>query len=161
MTPVETITHFYSAFASLDAESMLEAYHPDVTFEDPAFGRLDAPQARAMWRMLCKRAKDFSLEFSDVQAESSAGQAHWEAHYTFSATGRTVHNVIDARFKFADDKIIEHVDSFDLAKWSRQALGLPGLLLGWSGFLQNKIRAQAKSGLQAYLAKYPEAGAPV
>mgnify|MGYP000423281271 CR=1 FL=1 len=52
-----------------------------------------------------------------------------------------------------DGLIIEHRDSFDFYRWSRQALGVPGLLLGWSSFLQNKVRAQAAANLKRYLGK--------
>ncbi len=47
-------------------------------------------------------------------------------------------NKIKAHIRIADGKIIEHTDEFDIYKWSRQALGLPGILLGWSGYLKIK-----------------------
>ncbi len=149
----QLITRFYEAFAALDAETMATCYHPDVQFSDPAFPDLKGPEASGMWRMLCSRAKDFRLEFSKVQADESTGSAHWEARYLFSATGRAVHNRIDATFEFEDGLIRRHTDVFDFWTWSRQALGAPGLLLGWSGFLRKKVQAQAGSGLKAFLAK--------
>ncbi|MNQ84514.1 hypothetical protein D3C85_996450 [compost metagenome] len=74
------------------------------------------------------------------------------ATYLFSQTGRMVENRIQARFLFADGKIIEHHDSFDLWRWARQALGAKGLLLGWLPAVQNAIRQQAARGLAAYRA---------
>ena len=68
------------------------------------------------------------------------------ARYLFTQTGRTVVNDIQARFVIRDGLICQHDDSFDLWRWSRQALGLPGLLLGWSPLLQNKVRQQAFKG---------------
>ncbi len=59
-------------------------------------------------------------------------------------------NRIDATFAFRDGLIVRHQDHFDFARWARQALGLPGLLLGWSSFLQNKVRAQAAAGLASF-----------
>ena len=50
----------------------------------------------------------------------------------------------------ADGLILTHRDRFDFWAWSRQALGTPGLLLGWSGFLRDKVRAQAAKNLAAY-----------
>lgn len=38
-------------------------------------------------------------------------------------------------------------------KWSRQAVGLPGLLLGWSPFLKKKIQVEARMQLAKYMAK--------
>ena len=84
-------------------------------------------------------------------ADDTRGSARWEARYTFTATGRHVTNVIQATFEFAGGKIRRHVDRFDLYAWARQALGLKGLLLGWSPPVQGAIRAQAARGLAAFM----------
>ncbi|KRP62246.1 nuclear transport factor 2 family protein [Pseudomonas trivialis] len=146
------ITRFYEAFQRLDAEAMAACYTDDVVFSDPAFGELRGRDAGDMWRMLTTRAKDFSLTFDHVRSDDSTGSAHWVATYLFSATGNTVVNDIGARFVFRDGKICEHHDHFDLWRWSRQALGLKGWLLGWSPALKNAVRAQARKGLQAFQA---------
>lgn len=52
--------------------------------------------------------------------------------------------------RFKDAQIIEHTDEFDLYKWSRQAFGVQGLLLSWSGFMKNKIRHQALTNLNNF-----------
>jgi len=119
----QLIRKFYSSFQSLDANGMIECYHREVVFSDPVFGRLDGQQATAMWRMLCSRARDFTLTYNSVQANSETGAAHWEARYTFSKTGRPVHNVIDAAFEFREGLIVQHIDSFNLWKWAQMALG--------------------------------------
>ena len=144
------INQFYSAFQRLDAEAMVACYSDDVVFSDPAFGELRGRDAGDMWRMLTTRAKDFSLTFDQVRADLHSGCAHWVATYLFSQTGRTVVNDIQARFVIRDGQICQHDDSFDLWRWSRQALGAPGLLLGWSPMLQNKVRQQACNGLRAF-----------
>jgi ketosteroid isomerase-like protein len=146
------ITEFYQAFNRLDAEAMAACYTEDVLFSDPVFGELRGRQAGDMWRMLTSRAKDFSLTFDNVRADDRTGGAHWVATYLFSQTGNTVINDIQARFVFRDGKICEHHDQFDLWRWSRQALGTKGLLLGWTPLVQNAIRAQAQKGLKAYQA---------
>jgi hypothetical protein len=104
-----------------------------------------------MWEMLCKQSKDLSLQFSEVQADEEYGTCKWTATYTFSRSGRKVINRIKAYFKFHEGKIVEHTDDFDLWTWSRQALGLPGWLFGWSEFFQKKIRASAQNKLLDYL----------
>ncbi len=146
------ITRFYQAFQRLDAEAMAACYTDDVVFSDPAFGELRGRDAGDMWRMLTSRAKDFSLTFDHVRSDATTGSAHWVATYLFSATGNTVVNDIGARFVFRDGKICAHHDHFDLWRWSRQALGLKGLLLGWSPALKNAVRAQARKGLKAFQA---------
>jgi hypothetical protein len=67
-----------------------------------------------------------------------------------------VHNRIDATFSFdGQGRIASHRDRFNFWRWSRQALGLPGLLLGWSGGLRNKVRQQAAKNLARYRARRP------
>lgn len=128
---------------------MAACYAPDVVFSDPAFPELRGSRAGDMWRMLTGRAADLTLEF-EVKDDR---HVHWEARYTFSQTGRKVHNVIDATFELKDGLIVRHTDVFDFHRWSRQALGLPGLLLGWSSFLQKKVQAKAAQGLDDFVAK--------
>lgn len=94
-----------------------------------------------------------TLEVSGIGADDTRGRAHWDARYTFSATGRKVLNRIDAAFEFRDGRIVRHVDRFDFWRWSRQALGLPGLLLGWSAALREKVRARAAKGLADFKAR--------
>ncbi|MEL6180398.1 MAG: nuclear transport factor 2 family protein, partial [Myxococcota bacterium] len=132
---------------------MAACYHRDVRFSDPAFTDLRGWRAGAMWRMLCERAKDFELTFSDIDADDHKGVAHWEARYTFSATGQKVHNIIDAQFTFRDGLIVTHDDRFDFYRWASQALGFKGKLLGWLPPVQNAIRKQANGSLDAYISK--------
>jgi ketosteroid isomerase-like protein len=154
----ELIRQFYTAFQHRDGATMAACYHPEVQFSDPVFTDLKGARAGAMWRMLTERGKDLRIEFSDVRASERTGAAHWEAWYTFTQTGRAVHNVIDASFEFRDGKIVRHTDRFNLHRWAAQALGAPGMLLGWTPMLRNKVRAMAAKGLDDYVAR-PAAGA--
>ena len=155
----ELITRFYEAFSRRDWAAMAACYHPEVHFSDEAFD-LRGADAGNMWRMLCTSGRDLKLEFSAISADATRGKAHWDARYTFSATGRKVLNRIDASFEFRDGLIVRHIDRFDFWRWSRQALGMPGLPLGWSGFLQKKVRANAATGLAAYGRKLPSTLSP-
>lgn len=146
------IEDFYAAFARKDGDAMASLYAPDATFTDPVFQNLAGARVGGMWKMLCGRAKDLKVEASGFSADDREGRAHWEAWYTFAATGRKVHNVIDARFTFRDGRIATHLDSFDLWSWTRQALGPAGILLGWTPMIQNKVRGTAMKGLDAYMA---------
>jgi hypothetical protein len=153
----EALIHrFYEAFARRDAETMAGCYAPAAHFHDPVFQDLHGAEVGAMWRMLCARAGDLELSHSTVEADGQRGSAHWEADYTFSATGRRVHNSIDASFEFEAGLIVDHRDDFNLYAWARQALGPVGLLLGWSPPVQAKIRGQARQGLDEFIAAGPE-----
>jgi ketosteroid isomerase-like protein len=148
----ELIHRFYTALQQRDAAGMKACYHRDVLFHDPAFGDLQGDRARAMWAMLCKNGKDIKVEFRDISADEHRGAAHWEAYYTFSATGKSVHNIIDARFEFRDGLIIKHIDTFDFHRWAGQALGLVGRLLGGTSFLQNTFNGKANKLLDNFIA---------
>lgn len=146
------IQDFYTAFQQLDAEAMANCYASDVRFSDPVFPDLRGEDAVDMWRMLTQRAMDFSLSFDNIQADEQRGSAQWVATYVFSPTGNTVVNRINAHFKFADGKIVEHRDQFDLWRWAAQALGLKGRLLGWTPLVHKAIRGQAAKGLAQFQA---------
>ena len=146
MNQKEIIERFYKAFQQLDAETMVSLYHDDIEFTDPGFGTLRGIDAKNMWRMLCHKAKDLKIETSNLTEKS----VHWEAHYTFSVTGRYIHNIIDANFEFKEGKIIRHVDTFNLHKWASQAFGLKGLLLGGTSFFKKKLQKQAKNILEKF-----------
>ena len=148
---VALIEKFYTSFNEKDARSMAECYHKDLEFEDPAFGVLDYQQTCAMWEMLLSRNNDIEITFKNAWSENEYGGADWEAKYPFSKTGRKVHNVIDAKFEFRDGLIVGHRDYFDFYKWSRMALGTPGLLLGWTGYLHKKVQNQCSTMLEKYM----------
>jgi hypothetical protein len=153
----QRLTDFYQAFARRDAAPMRAAYAPDATFSDSAFVGLTGDEIGDMWTMLAERAKDFRLEFRDVKADDTRGSAHWEAWYLFQGN-RQVHNVIDATFTFdAQGRITTHLDHFEFWRWSRQALGLPGVLLGWTGFLQRAVQKNARKGLEDFRSKQKKA----
>jgi ketosteroid isomerase-like protein len=146
------LTEFYTAFVNQDYKRMGACYHDEAEFNDPAFGTLNAEQAKAMWRMLIERSKgELKVIFSDIQTDVEKGTAHWEAFYTFSKTGRNVHNKIDAHFEFKNGKIYRHHDHFNLWSWSRQALGISGFLLGHTSFFKKKLQSQTRKLLTDYM----------
>jgi ketosteroid isomerase-like protein len=141
---------FYTAFAARDAERMAACYADDVAFSDPAFPDLRGEAARDMWRMLCTRGKDLRVEHQVIEATAGRVRVRWQAWYTFSGTGREVHNDIEAEMEVRDGRIVRHRDEFSFPRWARQALGAPGLLLGWTPFLQRKVQAQAALALEKF-----------
>jgi ketosteroid isomerase-like protein len=148
------IEQFYQAFQQHDAESMVACYHQEIAFSDPVFQHLHGERAKNMWRMLAGRSTDLKLTYGDVTANDRSGTASWEAIYTFSQTGRKVHNRVRSAFQFQDGKIIQQQDTFDLWRWASMALGARGSLLGWTPFVQNAIRQQALKGLDSFISKH-------
>lgn len=151
MHPHQTLLQcFYQAFQRRDYTTMAACYHPEATFEDAIF-RLQGPEIGQMWQMLCLQGPTLRLTYDGVLADEQQGQATWDARYTFSQTKRPVHNHTQARFTFQDGLIRSHHDQFSFWRWSRQALGIPGWLLGWSGILQRQVQAKARQSLTNFM----------
>jgi SnoaL-like domain len=145
------IETFYTAFKQKDYKTMGSCYHSEAYFKDEAF-ELTGKEIGSMWHMLCERGKDMTMEFTVTEQDGKIS-AHWEPKYSFSQNGNFVHNIIDAEFEFRDGKILKHIDRFNFWNWSRQALGLPGLLLGWTPFLQKKVSKMAMGNLAKFIQK--------
>jgi ketosteroid isomerase-like protein len=152
------LERFYGAFARRDGDAMAACYADDARFRDPVFGELKGPEIGAMWRMLTGRAPDLTVELVEHDASDSEGTARWIAHYTFSQTGHHVVNDVQARFRFRDGLIVEHVDRFPFYRWARQALGTHGKLLGWTPQLRLSVLRQARAGLERAMADSSPAG---
>lgn len=150
----QTATRFYRAFQSGDAAVMASCYHPELQFSDPVFGKLSHQEACGMWGMLLERSKGhLQVEFDVLSADASEVQVQWVASYPFGKSKRPVTNVIVAKMRFEGGLIVQHHDRFDFWKWSRQALGMSGWLLGWTPFLQNKVRQQSRQLLKKHLSE--------
>jgi ketosteroid isomerase-like protein len=146
----DLIRRLYTSLDRRDGEAMAACYLARARFRDPAFGELDGREAGALWRMLTSRSADLSVELAEHRADGDTGEARWIARYTFTATGRPVVNDVRARFRFEDGLIAEHEDSFSFWRWSRQALGPIGLLLGWTPFLRAATRRRARQELERF-----------
>ena len=144
----ETIKSLYAALNAHDGDAMAACYSEDAVFEDPAFGVLRDGRVRDMWRMLCSRTEDLTVELREHGDQS----ARWIATYTLQ-TGRKVVNDVRARFEFGPDGlIVDHRDAFDLRLWSAQALGPPVSLLGYTPLLGVMIRRTTARQLNAWTA---------
>ena len=126
-------------------------YGDEAEFSDPVFPSLNAKQVRAMWAMLTSRSKDLKVSFVVEDESPTSARVRWNADYTFSKTGRAVHNRVVAKMELRDGLIVRHVDEFSFWRWSAQALGTPGRFLGWTPLLRAKIQSSAKESLRSYL----------
>lgn len=154
----DLIRRFYESFSSGDASGMASCYHPNIVFEDPAFGVLHGKEVVAMWQMLLERSKGkLEIRYSNVEADKERGTAKWVATYVFQATERRVINRVSASFEFKDGLIVRHTDRFDFWLWAKQALGWKGWLLGWTKWMQHKVQRQTNRMLKKYLQKHNSA----
>lgn len=141
---------FYEAFMVRDHYTMGRLYAEIAAFSDPVFPALNARGVRLMWQMLLTRAEDLGLEVNIREDAPSRARVDWVAQYTFSGTGRHVVNRVHTEMAISAGKIVRQVDTFSLWRWSEQALGTKGLLLGWTPMVKNRIRAQAAQSLREF-----------
>ncbi|WP_405325501.1 nuclear transport factor 2 family protein [Leeuwenhoekiella sp. LLG6367-2.1] len=150
----ELLNTFYKSFKDHNPKEMTACYGKNITFTDPAFGHIKGDRVRAMWHMLIERGgDDLTIKYEDIQADDYTGSAKWVATYYFGPNRRKVVNHVVGTFYFQNGKILQHTDHFDLWKWSRQALGVKGILLGWSDYMKLKIQQESSKKLSLYLQK--------
>lgn len=148
------LREFYSAFKKGNYNQMIEFYHNEATFEDPAFGVLNSQEVKLMWTMLMSRPdSNLTVQFTDAHIAGNSGSLYWTADYVFSGTGRQIHNKIKATFEFRDGKIYRHKDDFDLYNWACQALGWRGYVWGWTPFFKKQLQKKTRKMLQKYAEK--------
>lgn len=144
---------FYDALTVRDWYTMSLLYAEHATFSDPVFPLLNAKGTRLMWQMLLSRAEDFNVDVDIVEDSASRARVNWVAHYTFSGTGRPVTNRVRSEMQIVAGKIVRQEDTFSLWRWSAEALGAKGALLGWTPIVRNKIRGQASAALRDFARK--------
>jgi ketosteroid isomerase-like protein len=151
---INTIEKFYTAFASKNTEGMNSCYGADIVFSDPAFGLLQGQEVHYMWKMLCSRATDLQIEYSQITTDDNEYYTcNWKATYTFTKTGRKVVNKIKAYMRLQNGIIIEHSDAFNFYNWAKQAFGWKGYALGWTNFFNRKVQKICRKSLVAFIEK--------
>lgn len=149
----ELLEHFYHSFKYKKVDDMLACYHNEIEFTDPAFGTLKSDEVKNMWRMQLGRSTPLTMDYHNISADALKGSAHWTASYIFTKTNRPVINNVTGHFEFRDGKIIKHVDSFDLHRWAKQALGYKSTILHTFGLLEISIQRKSKQALKDYMKK--------
>jgi hypothetical protein len=142
MTGRDLATRFYRAFRGLDHETMAGCYTSDARFTDPVFD-LVGPEIGTMWRALCSGSTDLEIGFDVIDGSDQSALVDWEARYTFPPTGRPVHNRIQTRMALENGLISRQLDQFDFYRWTRQAFGMSGALLGWTPPFKTRVRRGA------------------
>ncbi|MCT8340444.1 nuclear transport factor 2 family protein [Flavobacteriaceae bacterium TK19130] len=156
MTVNELAHQFYSSFTEKNAEGMISCYSDDIHFYDPVFGNLYGAEAKAMWGMLTKNMDaNGTIDYELVEIHELKAIVKWKASYPFGPKRRIVVNNITAELYVEDGKIVKHIDTFNLWKWSRQAFGVPGILLGWTPFFKRKLRSTVRKRLTRYMDEEP------
>ncbi len=143
-------TRFYDAFMVRDHYTMGLLYANHATFRDPVFPRLTAQGARLMWQMLLSEAEDLAIDVNVIEDTPDRARVDWTARYTFTPTKRWVVNRVHTEMVVAAGKIVQQVDDFSFWRWSGQALGWRGWLLGATPLVRDKVQRQAAKSLKEF-----------
>lgn len=140
--------HFFGALQRHDVDALVRFYAHEAEFFHPLLGRLTQLQVSAAWRRFVQLTPDLSVRFRIEQVGPGAAEASWTQSYLFHLTGRRVSVSGTSQFLLGRQggrlQIIKQIDQCDRRQWSRQALGMKGLLLsfvpGWRTFVENELR---------------------
>jgi hypothetical protein len=143
-------TRFYEAFMVRDFYTMGLLYANHATFRDPVFPRLTAQGARLMWQMLLTEAEDLEISADIHEDTADRARVDWTARYTFTPTKRLVVNKVHTEMVIAAGKIVQQVDDFSFWRWSGQALGWKGWLLGGTPLVRDPVQRKAAKSLKEF-----------
>jgi hypothetical protein len=143
-------TRFYEAFMVRDFYTMGLLYANHATFRDPVFPRLTAQGARLMWQMLLTEAEDLEISADIHEDTADRARVDWTARYTFTPTNRLVVNKVHTEMVIAAGKIVQQVDDFSFWRWSGQALGWKGWLLGATPLVRDPVQRKAAKSLKEF-----------
>lgn len=143
------INAFHDALGEADLAAMERCYHPQVSFGDPIFQEVEGrDRVMRMWRLQLGLRDRPRSGYRDVTADDFTATAHSTTRYVFNHTGREVAVETDSLFRFEDELIVRHHDTFDFRRWSKMALGRPhGVLFGWTPTWRKTIRDRATQRL--------------
>ncbi|KAG8751620.1 hypothetical protein FRC14_007723 [Serendipita sp. 396] len=172
----QLVEKYLAAYKAYDLAAMDACTDPEFTFSDPAFPSLNckyeprsswpighpnfvsvAKQAKGMFSMFVNNREKNKMELEYKDIKKGINDLTYTATYTvrYIFTGRPVTNVIQSTFTISptSNLLLSQVDAFPFYTWAKQALGLPGLLLGWTGYLQSQVQHNAGQSLEKYMKK--------
>ena len=142
------VDRLFEALRRADASVIDACYHPQISYSDSVFEDLRGARVALRWRMLLQQADGFSLEHGLVFADERKAQVQWTADYRLR--GKRIRVPILSTLAIWDDLIVRQVDEYNFWQYSRQAQGIPGLLLGGLEPFQKIVRRRARRDLERF-----------
>ena len=146
----DKVKDFFKALNQGDYKSANELYHPNAIYEDEIFS-FKGFEIHALWYTATRPGMDMSADCISIEEVGDKVICIWKMSYTIDSINRKIELQEKATFFFDGDKVIKHIDEYDFWSWCIQAFGLPGRLFGWSKWLRNRVRFQAKKSVLANL----------
>lgn len=142
---LSVVRAFYAALEARDYEALRATLSDELEFSDPAYPHLEGAKAHSMWKLITS-SDPLTIKAKIYGVEGSTVYGGWVADYELF--GRPIHNVISSKITVVDGKIRFHRDSFDLERWSAQAL--PKIVNGGLNLLGPDWKAKALNLMTAF-----------
>lgn len=142
----QIVKEFYKALSKGDYQKVNSLYHDDAKYRDEIFD-LRGKEINALWYTATRPEMNLIAHCKSLKVDGDRVTTDWNISYTIDTLNRKVELDETGVFQFQDGKIINHKDSYDFWSWCAQSLGFIGKALGWSQWLKNRVRNQAKKSV--------------
>jgi len=146
----EKVKEFYEALSRNDYEALIRLYHPDATYTDELFS-FKGKEIHALWYAATRPAMKLEVECLAIEEVNDRVQTKWKMGYTLDVINSRIELEEIGIFVFEGEKIMEHSDEYNFREWCTQAFGIIGTLLGWSSWLRNRVRKQARKSVLIHM----------
>jgi ketosteroid isomerase-like protein len=129
--PVDKFIAIYQKLNSTNLDLLSEIYSPDIAFTDPMHSINGLVALRHYFANLYSNVKHCQFEISDSYTCGDSAFIYWTMHYAHAklASGNTISVAGHSKLLFADDKIVEHRDYFDVGALLYQHIPLLGTVI--------------------------------
>lgn len=142
---------FFKAFSEADYRQMSDCYADDIIYSDPVFGLMQGDDVRKMWQMICKGARNLSVQYSGIEElDEMYVTCLYKVSYYFELTQKHICYSAKAFMKIEEGKITEHSDGYRLSSFISNAYGIKGKLLSWSGYMKKSVQNRYRTLLQNF-----------
>ena len=141
---ISIVNLFFASLKSRNIEKMMEIYHSKIIYSDPLYGLLKQEDVIKRWQLLLEENVIEDIQIMDIKEyDDEYAMAHWNCTFYYTITQKKVTLSIKSFFKIENNLIIEQSDAYRLSKFISKAYGIKGLLLGWTKFMQHRVKKTA------------------
>ncbi len=147
---IDLVKQFYDALNRGDYKFVNRLYHSDARYKDEIFD-FQGAEIHALWYSATRPEMKLFAKLESIHEENDKVVTEWIMTYTLDVINRRISLREKGTFVFQGEKIIKHTDEYDFWSWCTQAFGIIGRALGWSVWLQNRVKKQARKSVLAQL----------
>jgi hypothetical protein len=138
------IDRLFKAFQSKDADAILAAYSAKCQFNHPLIGCMSKDEFSKAVQIFIRETPDYELAFQINHVSAKRVEVEWTMTHIFHLTGRIIKQNGKTTCFLSANSVVRQIDQFDRRIWSRQAMGVTGLVLsfvpGWKSFIERELR---------------------